>query len=152
MLHTADVHSQLFPRPLRIGASDAGRGLGAYGSEVEVGGAARLAAVVREERAKHARVFAFDCGDAVQGAAVFNAFRGEAELSVLSQLEIDAQVLGNHEFDLAPEELARTYASARFPVVSANLATLREANGALHFVEPWTVVQARVNIGTTLRG
>jgi 5'-nucleotidase/UDP-sugar diphosphatase len=143
VLHTADLHSRLFPRTLRVGARDAERGVGTYGSEVAVGGAARLGAVLRGERRRNPRTFAFDCGDAVQGTAIFNAFRGQAEIAVLSALELDAQVLGNHEFDLSPEELSHSYANARFPVVSANLFTVHDGSGLLDFVTPWTVVQTQ---------
>lgn len=143
LLHTADLHSQIFPRPIPIGAWDAQRGLGAYGSVAEVGGAARIASLFRHERARAWRVIALDSGDALSGTAVFAAFAGRAELDVLSELGVAAQVPGNHEFDLGATALVEAYRGhARFPVVAANLSALRERDSALDFVEPWTIVSA----------
>jgi 5'-nucleotidase len=47
-----------------------------------------------------------DSGDYFQGAPVFNAFNGEVEVRVMSQLRPDAVVIGNHEFDKGVENLA----------------------------------------------
>ena len=63
-----------------------------------LGGATRLASLLKRERAKADRVLHVDSGDAFQGAPIFNLKLGEAEYKFLSQVGLNAAVIGNHEF------------------------------------------------------
>lgn len=121
LLHTADIHSRLFPYALQITQSDASLGLGAADSIATVGGVARMASVVARERAKSDRVLHIDGGDCFQGAPVFNFYDGEAEIRALSTMGIDAQVIANHEFDKgALNARTQLYKWANYPVLAAN--------------------------------
>jgi len=121
LLHTADTHSQLFPSRQLIGSGDAARGLGAAGTLSEVGGFARLASVLRRERAGGERVLHLDSGDLFQGSLAFERFAGEPELLAFDAMGVDAQVLGNHELDRGAEGLVARYDElARFPLLAAN--------------------------------
>src|SRR5271170_6855822 len=72
LLHTADIHSRIFPYDLQLGQVDAGLGLGAPDAIVNVGGAARVSYVIGRERARSSRVLHLDSGDCFEGAPVFN--------------------------------------------------------------------------------
>jgi len=121
LLHTADIHSRLFPYAIQIAQSDASLGLGAADSIATVGGVARMASVIARERAKSDRVLHIDGGDCFQGAPVFNFYDGEAEIRALSAMGIDAQVIANHEFDKgALNARTQLYKWASYPVLAAN--------------------------------
>jgi 5'-nucleotidase len=147
LLHTADIHSRLFPYNLQIGQVDAGLGLGSVDSIVNVGGIARMSHVIGRERARSGRVLHLDGGDVFQGAPVFNFFRGEAEVRALAAMGTDAMVVANHEFDTGAKNLGDQLQKwANFPVVVANY-QLEDPNqpGASPLatvVRPFTVLDA----------
>ncbi|MEZ4227038.1 MAG: bifunctional UDP-sugar hydrolase/5'-nucleotidase [Polyangiaceae bacterium] len=121
LLHTADIHSRLFPYALQITQSDASLGLGPAGSVSTVGGAARIAYLIGRERARSDRVLHIDGGDCFQGAPVFNFFDGEAEIRALSTMGVDAQVIANHEFDKGALNARQQFQKwASYPVLAAN--------------------------------
>ncbi len=105
VLHTGDLHSRLFPYDMVPQYTD--EELGLHEENGPFGGAARLATLVKAERARAGRSLHLDSGDYFQGAPVFNQFKGEVEVRVLSELGVDAAVAGNHEFD----EGARNFAT-----------------------------------------
>ncbi|MHB8879608.1 MAG: metallophosphoesterase, partial [Myxococcaceae bacterium] len=97
VLHTSDIHSRLIPydfAPLKTDVD-----LGLIPEAGPFGGATRLAALIKRERAKADRVMHLDSGDCFQGAPIFNLNLGEVEFKFLSKLRLDAAVVGNHEFD-----------------------------------------------------
>src|SRR5215475_1869603 len=88
VIHTADTHSRLFPyRYVPNGPEEAN---GLVPGEGPYGGIARIASIVKRERARAARSIWLDSGDCFQGAPVFNVYRGEAEFRALSLLGLDA--------------------------------------------------------------
>ncbi len=119
VIHTSDIHSRLFPYHFVPGRIDQDYGLqlghGPYG------GIARMGAIIKAERARAARSIWLDSGDCFQGAPVFNLYRGEAELRALTQLGLDAAVVGNHEFDMGANNLyEQAIEWAGFPLLAAN--------------------------------
>ncbi|HKO48127.1 MAG TPA: bifunctional UDP-sugar hydrolase/5'-nucleotidase [Polyangiaceae bacterium] len=123
MIHTADLHSHLFPEPQLISAVDAARGLGAAGGVAEVGGFARMARVISEIRASAPHSVYLDSGDRLEGTAAFNEFGGEPELRAFSALGLGAGALGNHDLSLGAEAFARSHRQfAAFPVLASNFA------------------------------
>jgi len=119
VIHTSDIHSRLFPYRFVPGRIDQDYGL-ALG-QGPYGGIARIGAIVKEQRQQAARSIWLDSGDCFQGAPVFNVYKGEAELRVLSMLGLDAAVIGNHEFDLGANNLYEQMVNwARFPMLAAN--------------------------------
>ena len=119
VLHTSDIHSRLVPydfAPLKTDVD-----LGIVPEAGPFGGATRMAALVKRERAKADRVLHLDSGDCFQGAPIFNVNAGEAEFRVLSSMKLDAAVVGNHEFDAGLfnfVQKARDWAD--FPLLAAN--------------------------------
>ena len=123
LIHTADLHSHLYPERQLIGVADAARGLGTAGDIVEVGGFARLAQVVRDIRAGTSHSLYLDSGDLVEGTAAFTEFGGEPELRAFSALGLGAAELGNHDLSPGAEGFVRTHREfAGFPVLASNFA------------------------------
>ncbi len=105
LLHTADLHSRLFPYAMVPQYTDEEMGL--HEENGPFGGAARLSTLIKQQRSRAGRTLHLDSGDYFQGAPVFNLFDGEVEVRVLAELGVDAAVAGNHEFD----EGARNFAT-----------------------------------------
>lgn len=47
-------------------------------------------------------------------------FGGEVEVKLMNEMGYDAGIIGNHEFDLGLDNMARLFKMADFPVVCAN--------------------------------
>ena len=82
VLFTNDIHSQILPL-----------------EDNNMGGALRRKVVIDSIRDVHDNVLLVDAGDAVQGTAFFNIFKGEVEMMIMNELGYDIRTLGNHEFD-----------------------------------------------------
>ncbi len=123
LVHTADLHSHVFPEPLLIGAADARRGLGHTGKVESVGGFARIATLIDHIRQSSERTLYLDSGDLIEGTAAFTEFGGEPELRALSALAPGAVALGNHDLDPGAAEFVEKHRRyAQFPVLAANYA------------------------------
>jgi 2',3'-cyclic-nucleotide 2'-phosphodiesterase (5'-nucleotidase family) len=118
-LQTADIHSRLLPydfSPLKTDVD-----LGLIPEAGPFGGATRMASIIKRERANSSRVLHLDSGDAFQGAPVFNLNLGEVEYKFLTLMNVDAAVIGNHEFDAGAANFTKQARdNARFPVLAAN--------------------------------
>ena len=104
IIHTNDLHSHLLGfspnidyTPLRTG------------DDQTVGGWARIAAVIKSEKAKRTNpTLVMDAGDFLMGSLFHMVAREEAlELRLMKEMGYDVVTLGNHEFDLMPHGLAR---------------------------------------------
>jgi 5'-nucleotidase/UDP-sugar diphosphatase len=121
LLHTADIHSRLFPYNLDITQIDSTLGLGQINTIANVGGVARLSYVLGRERARADRVLHLDSGDVFEGAPIFNFFNGEPEVRSLSLLGTDAATIGNHEFDDGALNVTTQFQKwAEFPALVSN--------------------------------
>lgn len=119
VIHTSDIHSRIFPYQYTPLLPDRNAGLqlgkGPYG------GMARVAHIIRRERARADRSLHIDGGDIFQGAPVFNYYSGEAEIRALAETGVDAMVIANHEFDRGVENVTRQIQKwATFPVLAGN--------------------------------
>ncbi|WP_228530509.1 MULTISPECIES: bifunctional UDP-sugar hydrolase/5'-nucleotidase [Myxococcaceae] len=142
LLHTSDIHSRLIPydfAPLKTDTD-----LGIIPEAGPFGGATRIAALLKRERAKSSRVLHLDSGDCFQGAPIFNLNSGEAEFRFLSQVGLNSAVVGNHEFDAGAlnfSNKARDFAT--FPLLAANYQweDPREpgSNQTAYRTEPYTI-------------
>jgi 5'-nucleotidase / UDP-sugar diphosphatase len=87
-----------------------------------IGGLAKAASVIGTIRTSEPNTLLLHAGDAFHGDLFFNRYFGVPELSVLSQLGVDAMAVGNHEFDFGPDILAFVLSNVPgFPILSANL-------------------------------
>lgn len=95
LLHTNDIHARLEPIP-------------ASGVVPELGGVARVKTVVNQIRELEGNdnVLLVDAGDYSQGTIFWNAWKTSDAIMFLNDIGYDAITLGNHEFNLGPENLA----------------------------------------------
>lgn len=112
ILHFNDFHGQLEPY------QDPQDG-------TERGGIARLAAsvdAVRAENPQRPTLLLF-AGDLLQGTLTSSLFLGVPDVVLFDRMGVDAAVMGNHELDYGQEVFRRLSAEARFPFLSANVAS-----------------------------
>lgn len=109
-----------------------------------LGGAARLAQAIGQERASAAaegrESLLLDAGDQFMGSLFYTAHRGQAEAAVQRLTRPDAMSLGNHEFDNGPATLAAYARAVPFPLLSANLDASAEPLLAGR-IEPYTLLR-----------
>ena len=110
ILHTNDLHARLSP-------DQEGRG-----------GFAPLATLIRRERATTDACLLVDAGDFVQGSPVSTLYQGLPIFEIVNRFGYDAATLGNHDFDYGWQMIPKYLRTARFPIVSANVA---DAGGRL---------------------
>ncbi|TVQ54684.1 MAG: LysM peptidoglycan-binding domain-containing protein [Rhodobacteraceae bacterium] len=89
------------------------------------GGVARIATALAERRAAaeaEGRPTLFlDAGDQFQGSLFYTTYGGLAEAEFLNLFGLDAMVVGNHEFDGGPAQLAAFLDAVEFPVIGGNV-------------------------------
>jgi 5'-nucleotidase/UDP-sugar diphosphatase len=109
IIHTNDMHSHLLGFSPNLDYSPL-----TTGDDATLGGWARVATVIRSEKAKHANpVLVVDAGDFLMGSLFHMISREESlELCLMKEMGYDVITLGNHEFDLMPKGLARIITSA----------------------------------------
>jgi 5'-nucleotidase / UDP-sugar diphosphatase len=90
------------------------------------GGIARAASLIGSYKMSGENVLALHAGDYSIGDLFFNKYIGIPELQLLNSIGLDAMTVGNHEFDLGPENFyyalntAFGLPSTGFPLLSAN--------------------------------
>lgn len=104
-----------------------------------VGGAARLATVLKEARANNPNVLLLDAGDRFSGTLFHYFYKGDDQVPLMNALGYDAMVPGNHEFDNGSETLARFISSVDFPVLAANVDVSADPF-LTGLIEPYTVL------------
>jgi 2',3'-cyclic-nucleotide 2'-phosphodiesterase (5'-nucleotidase family) len=90
------------------------------------GGMARLAAIVKAEKAKGGTVLFVHAGDAWSPCLLCSLDQGAHMVALLNEIPPDVFVPGNHEFDFGKDVYAQRRAEAKFPFFAANL---RDAQG-----------------------
>ncbi|MBI5063968.1 MAG: 5'-nucleotidase C-terminal domain-containing protein [Desulfatitalea sp.] len=118
-----DLHGHLMPFEIK----------GEKGVE-EVGGIARLAALIRQIREensrKQVRTLVLVAGDILQGTPMSTVFKGDPDIRCLNAMRVDAMTVGNHEFDFGLENFLKLKEQAAFPFLSANI-VLKESGRLL---------------------
>ena len=85
------------------------------------GGFARLAAVVKAERAKGGHVIFAHAGDTLSPSLMSGLDRGAHIMTLTNMIRPDIFAPGNHEFDFGKEIFLQRMAEAKFPLYAANL-------------------------------
>src|SRR5699024_1587337 len=101
LMHMNDTHAHVEPLPKMITA-------------------------IKEYRTEHDNTMLFHGGDVFSGTLYFNEYKGQAALSLLNMMDVDAVVFGNHEFDLGKKEnghdsLSEFVKGAEFPMLGSNI-------------------------------
>jgi 5'-nucleotidase/UDP-sugar diphosphatase len=109
IIHTNDLHSHCLGFSPNIDYSPL-----ETGNDRTVGGFARIATVIKQEKGKRNHpVLVLDAGDFLMGTLFHMLSREESfELRLMGKMGYDVTTLGNHEFDLKPDGLARIITSA----------------------------------------
>jgi 2',3'-cyclic-nucleotide 2'-phosphodiesterase/3'-nucleotidase len=105
-------------------------------------GWAKVASLIRAQKALNPNTLLVDCGDTIQGEPI-NYLRNrlrrdlpEPSLAIMNALGFSAMAVGNHEFDFGMEVLREAEKQAKFPFLSCNT---MDATGKPAFV-PHVVV------------
>ena len=85
------------------------------------GGFARLAAVVKAERAKGGHVVFAHAGDTLSPSLMSGFDRGAHIIALTNLIPPDVFAPGNHEFDFGKATFFQRMGEARFPLYAANL-------------------------------
>jgi 5'-nucleotidase / UDP-sugar diphosphatase len=114
------------------------------GAEKGRGGFARLATVVKEERAK-GNAFFVHAGDTLSPSLLSGFDKGAHIIDILNRIGPDAMAPGNHEFDLGPDVFRARMAEAKFDVLATNII---DGNGLPANTKPDKMVEVQgVKIG-----
>jgi len=114
------------------------------GAEKGRGGFAKLAAVVKEERAK-GNTFFVHAGDTISPSLLSGFDKGAHIIDILNRIGVDAMTPGNHEFDLGPEAFRARMAEAKFDVLATNII---DGNGLPANTKPEKIVDVQgVKVG-----
>lgn len=86
----------------------------------------KLITAVKEQKAANPAALFLHAGDAFSGTLYFNEFQGKADVQFLNEMQLDAMVFGNHEFDLGDSKdghqaLVDFVKAAKFPMLGTNI-------------------------------
>ncbi len=142
VLATTDLHGNIYPYDY-FTARPAERGL------------AKIATLVRQQRAQTHGALLIDCGDTIQGATLEGVYQhsvrtgalplgmtgtvpaGDPMMRAMSLLGYDAMAVGNHEYNFGLKNLESARATAAFPWISSNTAV--PPSGSLKPFAPYMV-------------
>ncbi len=117
-------------------------------------GLSRIGNLILDEQTKNPDNTLFITGgDMLQGALISNYFKGESTIAALNKMNVDAFVIGNHEFDWGLEEVTKFFdpnyegLKANFPLLGANV-FFKGTTNRPDFIDAYTIVQkAQVKVG-----
>ena len=112
------------------------------------GGFARLAAVVRAERAKGGTVIVAHAGDTLSPSLMSGFDQGRHIIRLTNIIAPDIFVPGNHEFDFGKQVFLQRMSEATFPLFAANLRG-PEGQSLPGFKDRTIVTVDGVNVGIT---
>ncbi|KAJ1805873.1 hypothetical protein LPJ56_006475, partial [Coemansia sp. RSA 2599] len=145
-VHTNDMHAHFLPYDTKGDNCDPSKPTS--GAERCVGGSAYVKAVVDHLQLADrvdgvANTILLNAGDEFQGTLYHVLFKGNVSADLLNAFHVDALSMGNHEFDLGPEHLAKYLAKVHAPALCANLEFPADADySALQSsLQPFTVIE-----------
>jgi 5'-nucleotidase / UDP-sugar diphosphatase len=115
ILHTNDTHDHLEPTTY-TGKDAAGKDFRA-----QYGGVARIKSTIESLKAGAINPIVLDAGDVFTGTIYGMIYKGLADLAYMEAFGVQAQTIGNHEFDGGVPQLVDYLKNATFPVVSSNI-------------------------------
>ncbi len=115
ILHTNDTHDHLEP------TTYSGKDAAGKDYSVQYGGVARIKTTIESLKQGAINPLVLDAGDVFTGTIYGMIYKGLADLAYMEAFGVQAQTIGNHEFDNGPKQLSDYMKNATFPVVSANI-------------------------------
>jgi len=127
ILGTADLHGRIYPYEYAIDSYDDDTGL------------AKIATLIKQERAIDPDLILMDCGDTVQdnSADLFNDLPVHPMIEGLNFLDYDVWVFGNHEFNYEKSFFEKNITTFKNSVLSANTV---KTDGT-YFVKPYEIFE-----------
>jgi len=110
ILYTNDLHAHVEPHLSRQ-----------MHPSRKVGGFARIASYVKQQKKYHKNTLYVDAGDYFSGPYVSFLTKGAAIIDILNAMPLDATTIGNHEFDHGWQNARLQLKKATFPIVNANI-------------------------------
>lgn len=114
ILHWNDFHAR--NQPYKVSKKDSATGEQVY---YYVGGVGSMLGYLNKYRTSNSLVL--NAGDDFQGTPISNFTRGRSQIELMNLYNVDAFVLGNHEFDYSQYSLDSALKAAKFPVLSSNV-------------------------------
>jgi len=129
ILGTSDLHGRLYPHDYATDTVDDDTGL------------AKIATLVKQEKAIDPDALLIDCGDTVQdnSAELFNDLPVHPMIDCLNTLNYDVWVIGNHEFNFEKSFLDKNVATFKNSVLSANIL---KTDGT-YYVKPYEIFERK---------
>ena len=109
------------------------------------GGFAKLAAVIKRERAEGTTFFVHS-GDTLSPSLLSGIDKGAHQIDILNQMGVDVMTPGNHEFDFGADTFRTRIGEAKFPIVTSNVREPGDAQPA-NTVDTKLVTVGDVKIG-----
>ncbi|MBZ0204523.1 MAG: bifunctional metallophosphatase/5'-nucleotidase [Ignavibacteria bacterium] len=114
ILHWNDFHAR--NQPYKVSKKDTASGELVY---YYVGGVGSMSGYLKKYRTPNSLVL--NAGDDFQGTPISNFTRGKSQIELMNMYNVDAFVLGNHEFDYGQYALDSALKLAKFDVISSNV-------------------------------
>ncbi|WP_199690382.1 MULTISPECIES: bifunctional UDP-sugar hydrolase/5'-nucleotidase [Clostridia] len=114
LVYTSDIHGHIMP--LNYGTN-----------ETSANGLARYATAVKQIRNTHDHLIIIDNGDLIQGTPLMthyvkeHAHKANPMIQAMNKINIDASVIGNHEFNFGQPILRAAMDQSNFPWLAANV-------------------------------
>ncbi|WP_217587360.1 bifunctional metallophosphatase/5'-nucleotidase [Lentibacillus saliphilus] len=143
ILYTSDVHGNAMPI--------------VYGTNEKADlGLAKYATVVKNAKMHEKNLVIIDNGDLIQGTPFMTHYVKHRKdqinpmIDIMNTLELDAAVLGNHEFNFGQAILTDAVRTAQFPFLSAN--TIDTHTNAPLFGKPYIIKQFENGVKAAIVG
>ncbi|MBL4902207.1 MAG: NAD nucleotidase [Desulfocapsa sp.] len=114
LIHMNDIHSHL-------ASKNSSLYLNGEKTYVEMGGMPRATTMVNILASEKTNHLILNAGDTFQGTLFYSLFKGDATATMMNQINWDAIVLGNHEFDDGDAHLANYLDKLNAAIVAANV-------------------------------
>ncbi|MHB8945952.1 MAG: 5'-nucleotidase C-terminal domain-containing protein [Bacillota bacterium] len=124
ILGTSDLHGNIYPFDYFKNAAN------------EAVGLAKVATLIKKDRAANPNTLLVDAGDLIQGTPlvyyhnVVDNSGADPMVTIMNSLKYDSLTVGNHEFNFGMDVLNKAKGEAAFPFLSANLL---KADGTPYF-------------------
>jgi 2',3'-cyclic-nucleotide 2'-phosphodiesterase (5'-nucleotidase family) len=107
-------------------------------------GLAKVATLIKEQRAEAPDALLLDCGDTIQGTPMAYYFaekdtsKPNPMIAAFNLLHYDAMEVGNHEFNFGEEEMWKAKSESHFPWLAANIKQTY-APGTTPYFQPYII-------------